>query len=147
MLSQDFGYRFALDTSHPSISQLPLYSDSIDHAITNYKHESSTSLVREGDDVINQCLVQEYYGHSIARHVDNTSVFGKEILTLSLVGDCVMTFEKVGDPSVVLSLPLEPNSLLIIEKEGRYMWKHGIRRKKHDERRISLTMRHLIQGL
>lgn len=47
------------------------------------------------------------------------------------------------------SIPLEPNSLLVLQGEARYKWKHGIAPRKSDNgvrrgRLISLTFRKVI---
>ncbi|KAF0982242.1 hypothetical protein FDP41_011647 [Naegleria fowleri] len=50
--------------------------------IPSLDDDTTIHQVTHEDDRINQCLVQEYYHHTIAKHVDNTNVFGKEIVGL-----------------------------------------------------------------
>ncbi len=100
-----------------------------------------------------QVIVNEYQpGQGIAPHVDCVPCFGDTILSISLGSACVMDFAPLRG-SDKLSLLLEPGSLVIMQGESRYQWKHGIAPRKSDlvdgrsvarGRRVSLTLRKVI---
>jgi alkylated DNA repair dioxygenase AlkB len=104
-------------------------------------------------EVPDQVVINEYEaGQGIAPHVDCEPCFGDTILSLSLGSACVMDFYAL-EGETVLHQVLEPCSLLIMEKEARYQWKHGIAARKNDVlegisfsrgRRLSLTFRKVI---
>jgi alkylated DNA repair dioxygenase AlkB len=112
-------------------------------------------LHREGHigETPDQVIINEYEaGQGIAPHVDCEPCFGDTILSLSLGSACMMDFYALDDERVLHQL-LEPRSLLVMEKESRYQWKHGIAARKSDivegkslprGRRISLTFRKVI---
>jgi len=97
------------------------------------------------ENIPSQVIVNEYLpGQGIAPHIDCMPCFGAEIASLSLGGDSTMTFTQTLQEPV--SLRLESKSLLILEGEARYRWKHGIPARKFDgdirrSRRVSLTFR------
>lgn len=103
--------------------------------------------------VPDQLIVNEYLpGQGIASHIDCVPCFGDTVLSLSLGGPCVMdlTHVRVGTMVAVL---LEPGSLLVMRRDARYSWKHGIAARKTDtyasqriprRRRVSLTFRTAI---
>ena len=94
-----------------------------------------------------QVIINEYMpGQGIALHIDCVPCFTGTICSLSLASGCVMDLTN-GD--IKKSIPLEPNSLLVLQGEARYKWKHGIAARKSDngvkrQRRISLTFRKVI---
>lgn len=100
----------------------------------------------------NQLIINEYEpGQGIADHIDATDDFGETIIMVSLGSSCVMDFtlSEAGQKEAVL---LERRSLLMVQKDARYKWKHGIAKRKTDiwngisykrERRVSLTFRHV----
>jgi alkylated DNA repair dioxygenase AlkB len=104
-------------------------------------------------EVPDQVIINEYEaGQGIAPHVDCEPCFGDTILSLSLGSACVMDFYALKSEEVLHQL-LAPCSLLIMEKEARYNWKHGIMPRKSDSfegktiqrgRRISLTFRKVV---
>lgn len=98
----------------------------------------------------NQCIVNEYTrNQGIAAHIDSLD-FGEEIVGISLGDDTVMEFT---NGSASYSILLEKRSCMMMTKDARYKWKHGIDKKvsyiNDDEkiiksqsyRRISLTFR------
>ena len=113
-----------------------------------------------------QILVNEYLNNlGIASHFEDYDAFGPIVLTLSLVSPIYMTLKK---PKLrtngcheywdIQKILLEPGSLLILEDEARFEYRHGISKYKwvyvdgqepicRDQtyRRVSLTMRHLLQ--
>lgn len=95
------------------------------------------------------CLVNEYLpGQGIAPHLDKPTG-GPVVLSLSLLSACSMELVAV-DGTATTSVWLEPRSLLVLEGEARWEWKHGIAPRKSDEhggyrlargRRVSVTLR------
>lgn len=108
------------------------------------------NLIKENPD---QLIVNEYLpGQGIASHVDCQPCFDETIFSLSLGSTCLMDFVNVHSKKV-MSLLLEPRSLLVMTDEARYGWSHGIASRKSDEykgqsfvrsTRVSLTFRKVI---
>jgi alkylated DNA repair dioxygenase AlkB len=113
-----------------------------------------------------QILVNEYLNNlGIASHFEDYDAFGPIVLTLSLVSPIYMTLKKpklrtndCHDYWDIQKILLEPGSLLILQGEARFDYRHGISKYKwvhvqgqepicRDDtyRRVSLTMRHLLQ--
>lgn len=100
-------------------------------------------------DFFNQIIVNEYNpGQGIAPHTDAIKQFGDTIVTLSLGSDCVMDLSYKLESIPVL---LPRRSLLILQEDARYLWKHGIAKRLKDKiddvvltrtKRISITYRH-----
>ncbi len=98
--------------------------------------------------VPDQLIVNEYLpGQGISSHVDCVPCFGDAILSMTLGSPCVMVFRRDRQQVPVL---LEPGSLVVLEGEARYVWKHGIPARKTDvidgrkvvrRRRVSMTFR------
>lgn len=101
----------------------------------------------------NQVIVNEYLpGQGIAPHIDCEPCFGDIIASLSLGSACIMEFSHVQSRRT-LERTLPPRSLLVLQDEARFDWKHGIPARKSDliggrriarERRLSLTFRTTI---
>jgi alkylated DNA repair dioxygenase AlkB len=101
-----------------------------------------------------QLIVNEYEpGQGIAPHIDCVPCFGETVLSLSLGSACVMIF-KHSKSEEHTSLLLEAGSLLVMQGEARYEWKHGIAYRKSDiyegqslerGRRVSLTFRNVTK--
>lgn len=102
---------------------------------------------------IDQCVVNEYVpGQGIAPHIDKT-IFGDQVINISLGSDIVMDFFGPADEKKSVLLP--QRSVLLVEGEARYKWKHGIAARKTDKledgailrrnKRISLTFRDSIK--
>jgi alkylated DNA repair dioxygenase AlkB len=73
-----------------------------------------------------QCLVNEYVGNQgIASHVDNPNCFGDVIVAFSLLKPVYMTFRPVEDFNKEIKILLEPRSLMVLENEARFKWRHG----------------------
>jgi len=108
-------------------------------------------LHREGwsERPFDQMLVNEYLpGQGIALHRDYTP-FDRTVVSLSLLSSCVMDF-RYPQEARSESLLLRPRSLLVLSDEARYLWQHGIARRKKDRwasrviprsRRLSVTFR------
>jgi alkylated DNA repair dioxygenase AlkB len=109
-------------------------------------------LQREGlvTQAPDQLIVNEYEpGQGISAHVDSIAAFGDTVLSLTLGSACVMLFSKLKYEEAV-PLLIEPCSLVIMQGEARYQWKHSIPPRKRDSylgqtieraRRVSLTFR------
>lgn len=97
----------------------------------------------------NQVIINEYLeGQGIAPHIDCTTCFSDTISSLSLSSHCVMDFTKGVSKNFIF---LEPMSLLILRKDARYKWKHGIAFRKSDiglkrKRRLSITFRNVLSS-
>jgi alkylated DNA repair dioxygenase AlkB len=110
---------------------------------------------REGltKELPDQVIVNEYQpGQGIAKHIDCEPCFKETIISLSLGSDCVINFthQKTLEEMSVL---LEARSLIVMERDARYVWLHSIAPRKIDkignlsfqrERRISITFRKVI---
>lgn len=100
-----------------------------------------------------QVIINEYLpGQGIAAHVDCEPCFGDTIASLSLGSACMMEFSSLHSGDSLTRL-LEPQSLLVLQDEARFGWKHGIPARKSDVieqqrvtrgRRVSLTFRTVV---
>lgn len=123
--------------------------------LTGWLWDLSERLFRDGfcEAPPDQVIVNEYLpGQGIALHVDCEPCFGETIISLSLGSVCVMDFAD-SRSNAQAQLLLERGSLLVLQGDARYRWKHGIARRKTDtyaghlirrDRRISLTFRNVI---
>lgn len=112
-------------------------------------------LLEQGilQNVPDQAIINEYQtGQGIAPHVDCEPCFGATIISLSLGASCIMDFYH-RHSDTVYSQVLEARSLLVLNREARYEWKHGIAARKSDmiqgmkqerQRRISITLRSVL---
>lgn len=147
---QHYGYKY--DYKRRAVSQamylgkLPVWAEKI-----------AGRLHQEGftPQIPDQLIVNEYKpGQGIASHIDCVPCFGDTILSLSLGSACVMNFTHIpaGTKAAIL---LQPGSLLILQREARYQWRHGIAPRKRDKyrsaqlartRRVSLTFRNVLNN-
>jgi alkylated DNA repair dioxygenase AlkB len=105
------------------------------------------------DRAPDQLIVNEYEpGQGIIPHVDRTHCFGDTILGVSLLSDCVIRFRHVKTLEKRY-IHLKPRSVMVMQRESRYEWSHGINpvlsdmiegKKVERQRRISLTFRNVI---
>ncbi len=103
--------------------------------------------------VPDQVIVNEYMpGQGISAHIDCIPCFGDTIVSISLLSSCVMLFMR-AEPQAQIPVLVESGSLLVMQAEARYRWKHAIPARKVDEiagtriarrRRISLTFRTIL---
>jgi len=116
---------------------------------------------------LNQVAANEYRGRAgIAAHVEDPMSFGPNLATVSLLAPVELTLTPTEEPSLGkdgvdhgnwIKVLLEPRSLLVLQGESRYAYRHGIRKSKlvrladgsylrraADYRRISLTFRELL---
>lgn len=139
---QQYGYRYDYKsrTISEKIGTLPSWCKFVINRLIEEKFISAKP---------DQLIVNEYTpGTGISPHIDS-DVFDDEIVSVSLLSACMMTFEKDGEDEK--HVWLEPNSALILESDVRHVWKHGITGKKFDmspdghkilrKRRVSLTFR------
>lgn len=106
-------------------------------------------------------------GEGITPHVDLLGRFGDGIVGLSLLAGTVMSFTPASATShadtqeLKHQLWLPARSIIVLEKEARYDWKHGIPARKQDfveghngvenqwrdrYTRVSITIRWLLPG-
>ena len=90
-----------------------------------------------------QAILNLYHpGEGITPHVDLLNRFDDGIIGVSLCGSCVMSFEEVEDAvrgsekyeeaGKKWDLYLPERSVLVMSKDARYDWKHGIPGRTHD---------------
>ena len=73
-----------------------------------------------------QLIINEYLaGQGISSHVDCVPCFGDTILAISLGSPCVIVFSHTQTKQQVPVL-LEPGSLVVMQGEARYQWRHSI---------------------
>ena len=143
---QHYGYKYdykARSINHSMhIGPLPSWSEIITQRMID-------------QDLINftpdQLIINEYIpGQGIAAHTDCEPCFGDTIISLSLGGTCVMNFTTKNDTKESVPILLENRCLVIMRKESRYNWTHGIAARKSDvfndnkflrKRRVSMTWR------
>ena len=102
-----------------------------------------------------QLIVNEYLpGQGISPHIDCVPCFKETIVSLSLGSRCEMVFHGPSCEKEILIL--EPRTLLVLQKDARFKWKHSIPSRKSDvvngarvqrERRVSLTFRTIIESV
>lgn len=100
-----------------------------------------------------QVIVNEYEpGQGISPHIDCEPCFEDTIASLSLGSTATMDFTAEG-PDQKRSVFLARRSLVVLQRESRYKWKHSIPKRKSDvqngqkilrQRRVSLTFRTVI---
>jgi alkylated DNA repair dioxygenase AlkB len=102
-----------------------------------------------GDRLFDQMLINEYLpGQGISMHRDYAP-FGRTVVSLSLLSDCVMDFRHATSGQRE-SMLLRRRSLLVLSDAARYEWQHGIAPRRTDRwegvkllrsRRLSVTFR------
>ena len=95
----------------------------------------------------NQLIINHYEpGQGISPHIDNIKLFDDTIVSISMGSNCIMKFTKKEEYHDIM---LERCSLVALQGDARYKWKHSIPSRKSDNKemrgeRISLTFRKLI---
>lgn len=85
------------------------------------------------DRMPDQLIVNEYEpGQGISNHIDCEPCFDGNVISVSLGSCCVMNFTHKTTGQVVPVL-LQPCSAVVLEREARYDWMHGIPPRKSDE--------------
>ncbi|ORZ23731.1 hypothetical protein BCR41DRAFT_293531, partial [Lobosporangium transversale] len=102
----------------------------------------------------NSIIVNEYEaGQGIMPHVDAPRIFGPTISALSLLSDCVMTFQHVKEQNHIYRIHLPRRSLVVMNGSSRYDYKHSISKDLVEyvngleivrDRRVSITYRDLL---
>lgn len=143
---QHYGYKY-------DYAQHKINSEMYIAPLPDWALSIATKLHKNYSDALpDQVIVNEYEpGQGIASHTDCKTCFRDTIISLSLGSKCVMDFThpSLGQKSILL----EPRSLIIMQGEARYNWRHGIAKRKSDKfqgqvikraRRVSLTFRTVI---
>jgi len=145
---QHYGYRYDYkDGSLASANYLGALPDWAEHIASRLFNDKLT------EKAFDQLIVNEYQpGQGIISHVDCVPCFGNTIISLSLGSPCVMDFTH-SQTQQKISLLLSPGSLVVMHREARYLWQHGIAPRKKDKykgteitrtRRISMTYREVL---
>jgi alkylated DNA repair dioxygenase AlkB len=137
---QHYGWRYLYKAKKVSMSDkigpLPLWADNIAYRLAEW------GLMPY---VADQVIVNEYIkSQGIAMHIDCLPCFNDVIISVSMLEEWSMKFQKAKEQELV-SLPRR--SALVISGAARSEWKHGIDKRTKDPsghirgRRISLTFR------
>ena len=130
-----------------------------------------TGVFLSGDE-LNQVAANRYAGTTgIAAHIEDPVSFGPNLATLSMLQPVQLTLSAASETKNSKEAPgdgvdhgnwvkvlLEPRSLLVLQGESRYAYRHGIRRsrlvrlrdgsemkREAEYCRISLTFRQLLE--
>lgn len=145
---QHYGYKYDYKARHVD------YSMRIG-ALPEWAATVAERLHREGvvPQLPDQLIVNEYQpGQGISNHIDCEPCFEDGIVSISLGSTCVMNFTSVQTRQVIPVL-LEPRSLVLLQRESRFNWMHGIPARLKDKhagrilhraRRVSLTFRKVV---
>lgn len=146
---QHYGFRYDYKKSNLdrnlNVPKIPIW---LSHTVRELIEECSL------DQPPNQLIINEYLpGQGISEHIDAPDIFGDTIIMVSLGSSCIMDFSLEEDgKNRKEAIFLERRSLLMIQKEARYNWKHSIAKRKTDiwekfpykrDRRVSLTFRNV----
>ena len=139
--TQQYGYLF-LFKSRTISHRLPVPVE-FDHILNKLR-----VFNRFDHLVVNEYLV----GQGIMPHVD-AKLFGECICVLSMLSDCVITFTSL-DNGMDYRFLLPSKSLMVMRRDSRYLYKHGIGKDLveqvngltlHRERRVSITFRTICE--
>ena len=140
---QHYGYIY--DYKKKNISQDSRKGELPDWLLTLEKKIKTTFNIEQSFD---QVIINEYEpGQGISNHIDCVPCFEDVIVSVSLLSSCVMQFSKNSEKHEII---LNPRSILLLSRDARYLWKHGIKAVKNDQwqntviprkRRISITFR------
>ncbi len=141
---QHYGYRYDYKArrvdSSMSLGPLPSFLSDVARKLLDARVLSTMP---------DQAIVNEYLpGQGIAPHVDCVPCFDDTVSTLSLGWAYELEFSRpaTNEKQVVL---LEPGSVLTMQGEARYLWRHEIKKRMNDRgiprrRRVSLTFRNVL---
>ena len=98
-----------------------------------------------------QIIINEYMpGQGIGYHIDDPKIFGKTIVALTLGSGCELSFtNKIN----TINKYVDQKSLYVMKNDARYVWQHGIIKRKSDVVngkkilrgvRISVTFRKML---
>jgi len=145
---QHYGYRYDYE-------QGVFVSSSYLGALPDWAEKLANRLVSDRLMAVvpDQLIVNEYQaGQGIPSHRDCIPCFGATVSFLSLESPCLMEFTHVQTQQKA-DMMLLPGSLVLLEKEARYNWQHGIIARKIDiykgrkfarQKRLSLTFREVL---
>jgi alkylated DNA repair dioxygenase AlkB len=94
-----------------------------------------------------QLIINHYeIGQGISPHIDNKILFDDSIVSISMGSNCIMKFT---NKDTIIDQLLERRSLVSLQGDARYKWKHSIPSRKSDNKdmrgvRISMTFRKVI---
>lgn len=139
--TQQFGWKYDYRTKKVTqTDSIPYFAESMKTMIcASIGTFDTLGLWEEENDkfAFDQLIINEYIrGQSIAAHVD-ADVFEDCIAIVSLGSDTFLTMENENGYKEKYLLPRR--SLLLLEGDARWNWKHSIKHKGN--RRISLTFR------
>lgn len=93
----------------------------------------------------NNCLLNYYEtgDNTMGFHADETAGLmpGTGVAIVSLGSVREITFRRTSNPTVRVSFPLAPGSLLYMDSAVQDHWQHAIKKQKHAGARISITWR------
>lgn len=140
---QHYGYTYEYKGSGKTLTAAP--------PLPRWAHGLIEKLLRDEltDEKPNQLIINEYEpGQGISPHIDDQTLFGDVVISISLLSACLMDFTRSARKK--LSLLLEPRSAVVLSGDSRHKWEHSIAPRKMDiiegermkrGRRISLTFR------
>jgi len=87
-----------------------------------------------------QAIINLYHpGEGITPHIDLLGRYGDGIIGVSFISSCVMRFDRAEpgpqsdkDQSARWDLYLPERSIIVLSREARYDWTHGIDKRKRD---------------
>lgn len=125
-----YGYEFKYDTNDVDATQ-PLEKQIPDEC-NDFWPRLKSMMPSLSFQIPDQITVNKYEpGQGIPPHCDTHSAFCDPIFSLSLANSTVMEFRRPSDGHQI-SIWLPRRSLLIMSKESRYGWTHGITPRKTD---------------
>lgn len=144
-LTQHYGYKYDYKSSKigESIGDIPSWLT---------KYTDKMIIDKHINKYPDQVIINRYLpGEGISAHIDRTDIFDNKIYSLSLGSSCVMIFENRRNK---YEIHIKPKTLLIMEDDARYFFKHSILPKTYDivdkqhldrDTRYSITFRNVIK--
>ena len=135
--TQHYGYKYPYDTKDKLVQTTPIPKELLPFV---------DRLNKQFGKTFDQLIVNEYLpGQGISGHIDHPKLFKDTVISLSLGSPCIMNFE-MGDDKV--EKVLDERSLVVLQDESRYKWKHSIPSRKSDKgvprkTRVSFTFREI----
>ncbi len=134
-LTQHYG--FVYDYSNPKLNEA--------ETIPDFIMPIKTRIENQLNQTFDMVIVNRYLpGEGISPHTDHVKLFDDTIVSLSLESECVMVFSR--DRQNPKEVTLERRSIVILQEDARYKWRHSIPARKVDngkkrDIRISITFR------
>mgnify|MGYP000641452054 CR=1 FL=1 len=136
---QQYGYKYSYDRNITNLK----FADPIPEFLVFLLNRINMQFGKN----FNQIIINEYIpGQGISPHIDDTTLFGDTIISVSLNTHVIMNLEEQ-------ELFLQRRSALILHGYKRYELKHGIKAKKSDiingvkyprSTRVSITFREIV---